>query len=80
MHKLSKGEYFGNHYHKSQLNDLLITDKAYTHAKADWHYHENGYFTYLLQGKLFEENKKESYHLERVGLLFHNWQNTLHLL
>jgi AraC family transcriptional regulator len=78
VHKLSKGEYFGNHYHKNQFNDLLITDTAYTHAKVDWHYHENAYFTYLLQGKLFEENKKESYHLERGGLLFHNWQDAHH--
>ena len=58
MKKLLKGEYFGNHYNKNQFNDLLVTDTEYTHKKVDWHYHQDPYFTYLLQGKLFEENKR----------------------
>lgn len=78
MKKLLKGEYFGNHYNKNQFNDLLITDTEYTHQKVDWHYHENPYFTYLLQGKLFEENKKENYYLKSGSLLFHNWQDAHH--
>ena len=78
MKKLQKGEYFGNHYNKNQFNDLLITDTEYTHEKVDWHYHQNPYFTYLLQGKLFEENKKENYYLESGSLLFHNWQDAHH--
>lgn len=75
MKKLLKGEYFGNHYNKNQFNDLLITDTEYTHEKVGWHYHQNPYFTYLLQGKLFEENKKENYYLSSGSLLFHNWQD-----
>ena len=75
MNKLNKGEYFGSHYQKLALPDLTITDTEYTHAKVDWHYHENPYFTYLLQGKLYEANKKEDYCLASGGLLFHNWQD-----
>lgn len=75
MKKLANGEYFGNHYNKTHFKDLVITDTEYTHAKVDWHYHENPYFTYLLQGKLFEENKKNSYYLKKGSLLFHNWQD-----
>jgi AraC family transcriptional regulator len=75
MNKLKKGEYFGNHYQKSVFDDLIITDTEYTHPKVDWHYHQNAYFTFLLQGQLFEANKKESYHLEQGSLLFHNWQD-----
>lgn len=78
MKKLLKGEYYGNHYNKNQFNDLLITDTEYTHEKVDWHYHQNPYFTYLLQGKLFEENKKENYYLNSGSLLFHNWQDAHH--
>lgn len=78
MKKLLKGEYFGKHYNKNQFNDLLITDTEYTHEKVDWHYHQNPYFTYLLQGKLFEENKKENYYLNSGSLLFHNWQDAHH--
>ena len=75
MNKLKKGEFYGIHYQKSNFKNLIITDTAYTHSKVDWHYHENPYFTYLLQGKLFESNKKESYYLKPGDLLLHNWQD-----
>jgi len=75
MNKLKTGEFYGAHYQKSAFENLIITDTEYTHDKVDWHYHENPYFTYLLQGKLFESNKKESYYLESGSLLFHNWQD-----
>lgn len=75
MNKLNRGEFYGTHYQKSSFENIIITDTAYTHDKVDWHYHENPYFTYLLQGKLFEANKKESYYLEPGSLLFHNWQD-----
>lgn len=75
MNKLKKGEFYGTNFQKSAFENLIITDTEYTHNKVDWHYHENPYFTYLLQGKLFESNKKESYYLEPGNLLFHNWQD-----
>ncbi|MFK7807321.1 MAG: helix-turn-helix domain-containing protein [Saprospiraceae bacterium] len=75
MNKLKRGEFFGSHFQKLNFEGFTLTDTEYTHAKTDWHYHENPYFTYLLQGKLFEENKKEAYHLEPGSLLFHNWQD-----
>lgn len=75
MKKLKTGEFYGAHYHRREFDNLLVTDTEYTHPKVDWHYHENPYFTYLLQGKLFESNKKESYYLEPGSLLFHNWQD-----
>jgi AraC-like DNA-binding protein len=76
MDLLKKGEFFGTHYQKSTFDNVIITDTEYTHPKVDWHYHENPYFTYLLQGQLFEANKKESYYLTPGSLLFHNWQDT----
>lgn len=75
MKQLKKGEFYGTNYQKSIFDNIIITDTEYTHSKVDWHYHENPYFTYLLQGKLFESNKKESYYLEPGSLLFHNWQD-----
>ncbi|SHG31430.1 Helix-turn-helix domain-containing protein [Flavobacterium micromati] len=75
MDKLETGEFYGTHYKKSVFENITITDTEYTHSKVDWHYHENPYFTYLMQGKLFESNKKESYYLEPGSLLFHNWQD-----
>lgn len=75
MNQLKTGEFYGSHYQKSTFKNLIITDTKYTHSKVDWHFHENPYFTYLLQGKLFEANKKEEYYLQSGSLLFHNWQD-----
>ncbi|WP_445711305.1 helix-turn-helix domain-containing protein [Flavobacterium sp.] len=78
MNELKRGEFFGAHYQKLNFEDFTITDTEYTHNKVDWHFHENPYFTYLLQGKLYEANKKEEYYLESGSLLFHNWQDAHH--
>lgn len=73
--QLKEGQYFGQLNHKINFNGITITDTEYTHDYVDWHTHENPYFTFLLQGKLIEENKKESYTLLQGSLLFHNWQD-----
>ena len=75
MNIRKRGEFYGRHYRKSTFDNTIITDTEYTHPKVDWHYHENPYFTYLLEGHLFECNKKESYYLKSGDLLFHNWQD-----
>ncbi|SFT02406.1 AraC-type DNA-binding protein [Zhouia amylolytica] len=75
MQQLQQGTYYGFHRQELNFNQFLITDTKYTHDKVDWHFHENPYFTFLLQGKLYEENRKDSYYLEPGSLLFHNWQD-----
>lgn len=74
-HHLAAGEYFGQHNHKVSFSGITITDTEYTHDYVDWHYHENPYFTFILQGQLQEENKKNAYTLSRGTLLFHHWQD-----
>jgi len=78
MNQLKRGDFFGSHYQKLNFEGFTITDTEYTHEKVDWHFHENPYFTYLLQGKLFEANRKEEYYLKPGSLLFHNWQDSHH--
>ena len=78
MNQLKKGEFFGHHYKKTTFKDIIITDTEYTHERVDWHYHESPYFTYLLEGKLYEANRKKEYYLESGALLFHNWQDAHH--
>jgi YesN/AraC family two-component response regulator len=75
MQQLTKGKYYGSHKKITENNGLIISDTVYTHPKVDWHYHENIYFTFLINGKLFEVNKKESYECLPGTLLFHNWQD-----
>lgn len=73
--KLSqKGEFYGQTNTTINLEGLTLTDTVYTHDKVDWHYHENAYFTFILQGNVIEGNKKEIYNCSAGSLLFHNWQ------
>lgn len=75
MRTLPSGYFFGSHYSENQFEQLKITDTVYTHERVDWHRHEHPYFTFLLRGKLYEENKKEAYYLQPGNLVFHYWQD-----
>lgn len=74
MKYLQTGTFFGETNTTIKFAGLTLTDTEYTHPKVDWHYHENAYFTFILQGKLIEGNKKESYNCSAGSLLFHSWQ------
>ncbi len=73
--QLKEGQYFGSHNSITHVNGIIISDTKYTHEYVDWHYHENPYFTFLIEGQLIEENKKESYTLKQGSLIYHNWQD-----
>lgn len=73
--QLQEGQFYGNSTYKATFNGITITDTEYTHAYVDWHGHENPHFTFLLEGKLVEENKKEAYQLGPGDVVFHNWQD-----
>jgi len=74
MKQSHKGQFYGQTNKTIHLDGVTLTDTVYTHQKVDWHYHENAYFTFLLQGGLIEGNKKEIYECSAGSLLFHNWQ------
>jgi AraC family transcriptional regulator len=74
MKHLQTGQFHGQTNKTIHLNGITLTDTEYTHDKVDWHYHENAYFTFILQGSVIEGNKKEVYNCSAGSLLFHNWQ------
>lgn len=74
MKFLQTGQFYGQTNTTTVINDLTLTDTEYTQEKVDWHYHENAYFTFILQGNVIEGNKKEVYHCSPGELLFHHWQ------
>nr|WP_315164636.1 AraC family transcriptional regulator [uncultured Flavobacterium sp.] len=74
MKQLQKGEFYGQTNKTINLEGITLTDTIYTHDKVDWHYHENAYFTFILQGNVIEGNKNEIYNCSAGSLLFHNWQ------
>jgi AraC family transcriptional regulator len=75
MNTLRNGEFFGQTNEILDLNGLTFTDTEYTHPYVDWHYHENAYFTFLLQGNVTEGNKKEIYDCSAGTLLYHHWED-----
>lgn len=75
MKQLQTGEFYGQTNQTIHLDGITLTDTEYTLDKVDWHYHENAYFTFILQGNVIEGNKKEVYNCSPGSLLFHNWQD-----
>lgn len=74
MNHLQTGQFHGLTNNTIHLNGITLTDTEYTHDKVDWHYHENAYFTFILEGNVIEGNRKEIYNCSAGSLLFHNWQ------
>lgn len=74
MKQSRKGEFYGQTNKTINLEGITLTDTVYTLDKVDWHYHENAYFTFILEGNVIEGNKKEIYNCSAGDLLFHNWQ------
>lgn len=74
MEKLQSGQFYGDTNQKLILPGLILTDTEYTHSYVDWHYHEHAYFTFIIEGKVLESNRKETYHCTAGDLLFHHWQ------
>ncbi len=75
MKTLYNGDFFGKTNETLRFDGLTITDTEYTHPYVDWHYHENAYFTFLLQGNMTEGNKKEIYDCQAGTLLYHHWED-----
>jgi len=74
MNSLKTGQFYGQTNEITHLKGLTLTDTEYTQSNVDWHYHENAYFTFILEGSVIEGNKKETYHCTAGNLLFHNCQ------
>jgi len=74
MRILKKGEYYGQKKKELKVNEVILSEYSYVSPSTDWHYHENPYFMYLVQGQIYDVNKKISSTCSPGSLLFHNWQ------
>lgn len=74
MNILGKGKYYGSMKKETVVNGIVLSEYAYQIPRTDWHYHENPYFMYLLDGNLYDVNKKQKSICPPGSLLFHNWQ------
>jgi AraC family transcriptional regulator len=75
MKHLEKGKYFADYKQVNHFDDIILTETRCKNTPVDWHYHENSYFSYSLEGHCIEKNKKQSYTVKPSTLLFHNWQD-----
>ena len=74
MRVLTKGEYYGNQKSERSFNGVLLSQYSYSADRTDWHYHENPYFMYVLQGNMKDCNKKVQTICPTGSLMFNNWQ------
>ena len=74
MKILTKGKYYGNQNSEVSFNGVLLSQYTYTGDRTDWHYHENPYFMYVLQGNMKDCNKKVKTLCPSGSLMFNNWQ------
>lgn len=74
MKILTSGKYYGAKKSEIKFNGIILSEYDYLTPRTDWHFHENPYFMYILQGNLYDINKKEKTHCSSGSLIFHNWQ------
>ena len=70
----TRGTYYGLKRYEWDSNGLLFSEYDYHQKGTDWHYHENPYFMYLLQGDLSDENHKTKTACPSGSLLLCNWE------
>lgn len=71
----TKGEYYGSQLNEQSFNGILLSKYDYNSVEATpWHYHENPYFMFVLQGNMIDQNKKVKSLLPTGSLMFNNWQ------
>ncbi len=74
MKTLTLGNYYGRKKQELVLKDIVLSEYDYLIARTDWHFHENPYFMYLLQGDVYDVNKKRKTVCPPGSFLLHNWQ------
>lgn len=58
-----------------QNENISLSHVQYEPSRADWHYHENAFFSFIVQGQILEGTKKEKHCCTPGTLLFQNWDD-----
>ncbi len=74
MKTLTLGNYYGKKKQELIFDSMVLSEYDYLISRTDWHYHENPYFMYLLEGDLYDVNKKGKTICPSGSFLLHNWQ------
>ncbi len=76
MKILTKGTYYGQKKLELDSKGIILSEYDYDLPSTDWHYHENPYFMYVLQGNVYDINKKRKTACVPGSFLLHNWNET----
>lgn len=76
MKILTKGSYYGKKRLELDNKGIILSEYDYHMPKTDWHYHENPYFMYVIEGNVLDVNKKGKTNCTAGSLLLHNWNET----
>lgn len=73
MKVLTKGTYYGEKKLELDSKGIILSEYDYRAERTDWHYHENPYFMYVMDGRMYDVNKKQRTACASGSLLLHNW-------
>lgn len=76
MKILTKGKYYGEKKLEFDNQGIILSEYNYLIPQTDWHYHENPYFMYVIEGNLYDISKKGKTICPSGSLLLHNWNET----
>lgn len=74
MKRMRAGTYFGEKFREFNAQGITVSETDTSLQQVPWHYHENPYFTYFIEGHLLDINKKEELLCKPGALIFHNWE------
>ncbi len=75
MKVIEKGKYLGVNKSEQSFNEILLSKTHYPEGlQSDWHYHENPYFTLILDGGSVEVRRNETIECVPGQVFFYNWQ------
>lgn len=74
MKVLTKGTYYGIQELEKSFKGIVLSQYNYARDSTDWHYHENPYFWFVLNGNMMDCNKKVTTLVPQGSLMFNNWQ------
>ena len=69
-----KGKYYGAKKTAIHYDGIFLSEYDYLEAGTPWHFHENPYFMYVLNGQMKDYNKKQTERCDQGSLVLHNWQ------
>ena len=68
------GSYYGLKKSELKSKGFALSEYGYNQPETDWHYHENPYFMFVLEGDLKDMNAKGTRLCPAGSFLFLNWQ------